>query len=619
MQSSRRRFLQFAGAVGAASLSTTRLGAWAGLAAVPLTTRLREFGYGDVHFAECIQNTQFVNTQEVLMNLSEDSLLKPFRLRAGLPAPGDDLGGWYDEDLRYDPKRGIDHGFAPGSTFGQWVSALARGYAATGSPATREKVNRLLQGYAKTIDAKFYTHFRFPSYTYDKLVLGVIDAHQLCAQEGALAMLDRTTNAALPHLPERAFDRGAELCANLHELSNPTDESFCWDEPYTMPENLFIAYQRGAGQKYRELATRFLKDDTYFNPLSQGENVLPGKHAYSYMNALSSAMQAYLTLADRKYLLAAKNAFEMIEKTQSFATGGWGPDEMFVVPDSGALGASLTKTHYSFETPCGSYAHFKLTRYLLRVTGDPHYGDSMERVMYNTVLGAKRLQPDGRSFYYSDYNFQGKKLYYFNAWPCCSGTLPLVAADYKISTYFRDDNGVVVNLYIPSTLRWVAKGAQYSLTQSGSYPFAEQVEFTLMATRPAEFSLAFRIPGWAGNGASLRVNGKRISSQVVPGSFASVRRTWKNGDRLELELPMSTRLEAVDSQHPDTVALLHGPLVLFAITSSASTVTRAQLLNATRSKTSDTQWTMQTENGPLRLLAFPSIEEEQYSTYLNVV
>jgi hypothetical protein len=619
MQNSRRSFLKLACATGAASLGNHCLGAPVELSVAPLETRLREFGYGDVHFAECIQKTQFVDTQEVLMNLSEDSLLKPFRLRADLAAPGDDLGGWYDEDPRYDPQHGIDHGFAPASTFGQWVSALARGYAATGSAATREKVNRLLQGYAKTIDAKFYTHFRFPSYTYDKLVLALIDARQFCAQDNAFAMLDRTTNAALPHLPERAFDRGEEMCAHPHESSDPKDDSFCWDESYTLPENLFLAYERGASRRYRELATRFLKDDTYFNPLSQGENVLPGKHAYSYMNALSSAMQAYLTLVDRKYLLATKNAFEMIEKTQSFATGGWGPDEMFVVPDSGALGGSLVKTHNSFETPCGSYAHFKLTRYLLRVTGDAHYGDSMERVMYNTVLGAKQLQPGGRSFYYSDYNFEGTKVYYANAWPCCSGTLPQVAADYKISTYFRDENGVVVNLYIPSTLRWVQNGARFTLTQADSYPFAEQVEFTLTATHSAEFSLAFRIPGWTGNGASLRVNGKRVSSLVVPGSFASVRRTWKNGDRIELELPMPMRLEAVDSQHPKTVALLCGPLVLFAITSSAPTVTRAQLLSATRSKKDGAEWTVQAETGPLRLLPFPSIGEEPYSTYLNVV
>ena len=99
---------------------------------------------------------------------------------------------------------------------------------------------------------------------------------------------------------------------------------------------------------------------------------------------------------------------------------------------------SLTKTHSGFETPCGSYAHFKLTRYLLRVTGDPRYGDSMERMMYNTILGAKPLESDGRTFYYSDYNFKGSKVYSPHRWPCCSGTLPQVAADYRINAYFRD-------------------------------------------------------------------------------------------------------------------------------------------------------------------------------------
>ena len=84
---------------------------------------------------------------------------------------------------------------------------------------------------------------------------------------------------------------------------------------------------------------------------------------------------------------------------QSFATGGWGPNESFIAPDSSGLYDSLTSTHRGFETPCGSYAHFKLARYLLRVTRDGRYGDSMERVFYNTILGAKPLQPDGQAFY----------------------------------------------------------------------------------------------------------------------------------------------------------------------------------------------------------------------------
>ena len=108
---------------------------------------------------------------------------------------------------------------------------------------------------------------------------------------------------------------------------------------------------------------------------------------------------------------------------QSFATGGWGPDETFRAPGSGDLGESLKQTHSSFETPCGAYGHFKITRYLLRVTRDSRYGDSMERVLYNTILGAKPIKEDGTSFYYSDYNNQfAKKGYYRDKWPCCSGT-----------------------------------------------------------------------------------------------------------------------------------------------------------------------------------------------------
>ena len=123
-------------------------------------------------------------------------------------------------------------------------------------------------------------------------------------------------------------------------------------------------------------------------------------------------MQAYITLGSEKHLRAAKNGFEMLVKTQSFATGGWGPNEAFGEPGTGQLGNSLTTTHASFETPCGAYGHFKITRYLLRVTKDSRYGDSMERVLYNTILGAWPIQADGTSFYYSDYAAIGKKVWY---------------------------------------------------------------------------------------------------------------------------------------------------------------------------------------------------------------
>jgi hypothetical protein len=298
---------------------------------------------------------------------------------------------------------------------------------------------------------------------------------------------------------------------------------------------------------------------------------------------------------------------------QSFVTGGWGPDESLRATGSSDVYDSLTKSHSGFETPCGSYAHFKLTRYLLRVTRDPRYGDSMERMMYNTIQGAKPLERDGRTFYYSDYNFKARKVYSPHGWPCCSGTHPQVAADYRINSYLRDARGVYVNLYIPSTLRFQQDGAQIELTQKSEFPFDSNLHFEVKASRPAEFAINLRIPAWT-EGASASVNGKREATHA--GSFATIQRQWKTGDYIDLELPMKARLEAVDQQHGDTVALVVGPVVLFAITEGEPKVTRAQLLAAKKSGAQS--WQVETAGGPLKMLPFTAIGEEQYSTYLRV-
>ena len=174
---SRRRFLQ-ASTLAAAGMGLRGRGAWGG--EVSLAAPLAEFGYGDVSMASEAHEAQLMNTHEVLMALSEDSLLKPFRQMSGMAAPGEELGGWYNYDPDYDYRKDFDDGFAPGCTFGQWVSALARVYAITGEDATREKVLRLNRLYAETITAEFYEKNRFPAYTYDKLLLGLLDSHTLC-------------------------------------------------------------------------------------------------------------------------------------------------------------------------------------------------------------------------------------------------------------------------------------------------------------------------------------------------------------------------------------------------------------------------------------------------------
>ncbi len=577
---------------------------------------LDEFGYGDVNLAPGPAQTQFEQTQSVLMKLNEDSLLKPWRLRAGLPAPGPDLGGWYDEKPLSKTESG-GGGFAPAHCFGQWISALARGYAVTHDPATRARLERLLALYEPTISGRFYTNFRFPAYNYDKMVIGLIDAHQFAGLAQAYGLLDRTTDAALPHLPPHALDRDEPQRRWRKSVGDNTSDDYTWDESYTLAENLYLAWQRGAGERYKQIAPRFLLDETYFDPLSENKNVLANHHAYSFCNALSSAMQAYLAAGSVKHLRAASNAFDMIAATQSFATGGWGPNESFSAPGSGALYDSLTSSHRSFETPCGSYAHFKLTRYLLRVTRDGRYGDSMERVLYNTVLGAKPLQADGHAFYYSDYHSPATKVYFPDAFPCCSGTLPQVAADYRILAYLHDADGVFVNLYLPSTLRWTsADGAHLALTQSGDYPITGKISLNLRASRSSPLALRLRIPAWSAQAAQIRVNGEPLPMSIETG-FAVLQRTWKDGDRIELKLGLPLRLEAIDANHPETVALVRGPLVLFAITGDPPVLTRQQLLNAAQLP-GQTVWRTGAASGPLLFRPFTAIDDQTYSTYVKV-
>jgi hypothetical protein len=370
---------------------------------------------------------------------------------------------------------------------------------------------------------------------------------------------------------------------------------------------------------YRQLAIRFLEDDTYFDPLSRNINVLVGEHAYSHMNAFSSAMQAYLVLGSEKHLQAARNGFAMVA-AQSFATGGWGADEAFVDPNKGKLAESLNKTHSSFETPCGSYAHFKITRYLMRVEKDSRYGDSMERVLYNTILGAKPILPDGTTFYYSDYATTGKKVYYRDKWPCCSGTFPQVAADYHISIYLRAPDGVYVNLFVPSNVKWTVSGARCSLTQETQYPVANTVRMRVGASHSVEYTLYIRIPEWTGNDPVLAVNGKRASEPVQAGTFAAIRRTWKDGDVVELELPMPLRLEAVDAQHPGLVALVRGPLVLFAVADAQPSFERTALLAARETGSAAGDWTAESTDGKvITMRPFMSIRDESYSTYVTLM
>ena len=616
------------GALAAAGRSGAALTV-AGAAEPPL----EEFAYGQVAVTGSLQRAQVANAAAVMMGLSEDSLLRPFRAMAGMPAPGVSLGGWYEWKLDFDFHHD-DAGFAPASTFGQWTSALSRMAAAPpampGAPsndvieqgALAQRVLRLHEQLLETIRPGYFEQTRFPAYSFDKLLCGLMDAHTLAGDKTAWETLTRVYEAALPSLPKKAIERERQYLMGR-------DPSWMWDESYTMPENLYLAYSAGAGERYRRMAREYLEDETFFRPLSQEENVLSDRHAYSYTNALCSAMQAYFVDGSEMHLRAAKNAFRMME-AQSFVTGGWGPDELFRKPGYGQVEASLTKTHNSFEVPCGSYAHLKLTRYLVRATRDGHYGDSMERVLYNCALGLPPILADGQAFYYADYNLMAKRVYSTHRWPCCSGTLPQLAADYGINTYLRSPGAIWVNLYQPSRLQWRDGGGSGVLEQTGDYPTGNRVtlRFAEMA-QPARLALHLRLPEWAGGSARVRVNGEAVTP-IVERGFARLERSWRAGDAVELELPMQLRLEAmpldwapmrIGPMYLDTVALLRGPEVLFALRDPWETgplgIKTEALLNA--QQTGPREWTAATPLGPRRMVPWSEIGKRSYTTYVKAL
>ena len=248
----RRTFLKAATVTTAAACAVRALPASAAAPEKPLvavTTPLSTFPYADVQLLDGPMKRQFDENHARFLNLEDDRLLKVFRQVAGLPAPGEDMGGWYDL-TGFSLTRNDFHGFIAGHTLGQYVSGLARACAVTGSEATRAKVNRLVKGYAETLDpkAKFFVDYRLPAYTYDKLSCGLIDAHEFAHDPIAMDVHEKLTRAMVAYLPEKALSR-AEQRSRPHK-----DTSYTWDESYTLPENLFLAYQRSGKVFYRDMA-----------------------------------------------------------------------------------------------------------------------------------------------------------------------------------------------------------------------------------------------------------------------------------------------------------------------------------------------------------------------------
>jgi len=509
---------------------------------------LEPFNYKGVRLLDSMLKKQYVATRDYFYNLPDDDILKGFRKRVGMPAPGTDMGAWGSEDTSM--------------VFGQWLSGMARMYKATGDTAIRDKAVLLMREWVKTIEPDgtpyhptWAKELRFSHYAWDKLVCGLVDLYEYGSEKDSLPVLERITDWGVRNLDRT---RKPAIPDNFQGIS---------PEWYTLSENLYRAYRLTGKSIYKTFGDLW-RYDHYWGMFNGNVPLEPAHfHAYSHVNTLASAAMTYALTGEPEYLKTIVNAYDHFQEVQCYATGGYGPAERLVAPD-GELGRSLEREANTFETPCGTWAVFKLGRYLIEFTGEAKYGDWMEKLLYNGIGAALPMATGGKTFYYSDYQLgsdtpiaSARKDYYWDPYPCCSGTYIQTVADYHNILYFKGDRSICVNLFVPSVATWNLDGHEIQIEQETAYPESDTITLTVRPQRSVTFKLRFRVPGWS-QGAAVSVNGNKLDVVANPGSWATIERPWNAGDRVTIQIPMQLRFAPLDKQHPQRVALMYGPVVL---------------------------------------------------------
>jgi DUF1680 family protein len=521
---SRRDWLKSAAAVAGAGLLRAQ--------SADSRMRIEPFNYRGVRLRPSRWRDQYEAGRDYYLGVSNDDILHGWRAAAGLPAPGKPLGGWCATNSN--------------TVFGQWLSGMSRIYCATGDQPLRDKCAYLLSEWAKTI--KPDGDCGMDLYAYEKLVCGLVDMQEYAGLTQAAPLLEKTLDFAI-----RNYSR--ERTAGDGPLLNGRPSEW-----YTFPENLYRAYRLSGDPKIKTFADSY-RYESFWKKFARSPAPPDafGVHAYSHVNTFSSAAMTYAVTADPMYLNVIRNAYDYLRDTQCYATGGYGPMERLVAPN-GTLGRSLEARNATFEAVCGSWAGFKLSRYLMEFTGEARYGDWAERLLYNGVGAALPITAGGKHFYYADYRVGGgMKVYKVSRYSCCSGSYLQNLADYHNLIYYKDASGLYVNLYLPSEATWQGPAGEVKAVLETTYPESETATLRLEMKQSSQFTLRFRIPSWTRN-ASVSVNG--AATHGKPGTWAEVTRTWRSGDRVDVRIPLTLRMEPVDRQHPRRVALVRGPVVM---------------------------------------------------------
>lgn len=486
--------------------------------------------------------------RQYLLSLDPDRLLHCFRVNAGLPSSAKPYGGWESPDSE-----------VRGHFVGHYLSACARMYACTGDEKLKANAQYMVaemakcqakigSGYLSAFPESFIDRVEAqkpvwaPWYTLHKILAGLLDVHALCGDKTAL------------DVARRFADWEKRRAAKL------TDEQFqgmLGNEHGGMNEALANLYAATGDRSYLALAQRF-NHHAVLDPLSRHEDRLTGLHANTQIPKFIGAVRQYQLDGDKALYEAGAFAWDVITKERSYVIGGHSDGEAFSDKAhlSQAFGPSTTET-------CNTYNMLKLTRLLFEIEPRAEYADYYERALYNHILASQNPETGMMCYYvplrpgsHKEFNTPEDSFW------CCTGTGVENHARYGDAIYFREGSkGLFVNLFIASELTWKEKGL--TLRQETPFPLAGASSLRFTCARPVRLALHIRYPFWTAGKLGLRLNGAAQTVAGQPGSFVTIERTWRTGDRVDIQMPMSLRTEGF-RDNPNRLAFLYGPIVLSA-------------------------------------------------------
>jgi len=483
-----------------------------------------------------------------LLSLPPDRLLHTFRINAGLPTSAQPLGGWEAPDCEL---RGHYAG-------GHYLSAAALMYASTGDEDLKKNADvvvaelarcqdALKGGYLSAFPIEFFDRLRnrervwAPFYTIHKIMAGNLDMYVYCGNQQALDTAEKMAGWVAGYTGPLSYDHMQRILGT---------------EFGGMGEVLCNLYAVTGKKHYLEIAKRFDKQ-VFLDPLAEHRDELKGLHVNTHIPQVIAAARYYELTGDRRHRDISEYFWEEVVSERSYCTGGTSNHESWNT-DPGKLSTEL-----STDTTecCCAYNMMKLTRHLFGWSPDAHLMDYYERTLFNHRLGTINPE-DGTMMYYlplaSGYWKTFGKPY--DALWCCTGTGSEEYGKLADTIYFHDDDSLYVNLFIDSSLDWPEKGL--TVKQGTRFPQEQGTTITIAAKNPTPLRINLRVPYWV-EGGKVKINGSELPAFASPSSYLTLNRVWKNGDKIELSLPMGLHIDSMPDNE-NVQAVMYGPLVLAA-------------------------------------------------------